>query len=202
MPVPQDQPTTPLILMQTSRPLIPGGYASLRMDMDTGRRLLHEVARENVGVGLCMDRLMGASETSPDLAEVGTEGVIEDFRTNPDGTMQVRFGGARRFQRVRDKQEPGQLQQLEVIWRPSVRVTYLPFVEEMAHVLKLLYKALGYFGEVAPHRLEDAEWMSWQFAAALAKKPLAQQAMLQEDNPHARFGRFLEMYTLDDERPN
>lgn len=184
-PPPQALPLFPLNTV-----LFPGGELGLRIFETRYLDLLRECTREDRGFGVCLilaGREAGAPATS---AAFGTEARITDFGGTQDGLLGIRVRGERRFRVLHSRVRDNGLVLGDVQWCAPEGVAPLrPEHGLLATVLARWLDAIG--RSHAQTSLDDAAWVGWRLAELLPLAPMARQALLQEDDPHARLDRLL-----------
>jgi Lon protease-like protein len=122
----------------------------------------------------------------------GVEARVEDFDTSPDGLLQLRVRGARRFQVRRTRVRDNGLLVAEVGWREP------DGDDELRPEHALLGTVLGHAGasrtddvRVPARRFDEAGWVGWRLADLLPLGASQRLALLQEDDVHARLDRLL-----------
>jgi uncharacterized protein len=175
--------------------LVPGGALGLRVFEPRYLDLVRDCGRNAEGFGVCLmldgeDPGAGAATAT---AAFGTEARIEDFGTGADGLLTLRVRGRRRFHvrstRVRDNG----LIVAGVDWRdPDPDDELQPQHAVLAQVLRhILEQAGGEYADASPARMDDAAWIGWRLVELLPLSDRQRQALLQEDDPHARLDRIL-----------
>lgn len=185
--------TLPLFPLHTV--LVPGAALDLRIFERRYLDMVRECGRSGSGFGICLildgDEAGGAATP----AAFGTEALIEDFGSTPEGLLALRVRGHRRFHvhgvRVRDNG----LLVAEVEFREDMAVSprLRPEHALLAELLRrILLQVAGGEPEPAPALFEQAAWVGWRLAELLPL-PLAQrQELLQLHDPHARLQRLLD----------
>jgi Lon protease-like protein len=178
-------PSLPLLPLPSV--LLPGAVMSVRMLEPRYLDLLRESGRNDTGFGACL-RLQAPEAGT---AAIGTHARIEDFANGADGLLTLRLRGGRRFQVRRTRVRDNGLILTEVDWRDVDGDDELrPEHATLALVLGHMLDQLG--GEHAQAaRLDDAAWVGWRLAELLPLAERHRQALLQEDDPHARLDRLL-----------
>jgi Lon protease-like protein len=188
-----DATTLPLFPLRETV-LVPGAALDLRVFERRYLDMVAECGRNGSGFGICLlldgDKL-GAPATS---AAFGTEAVIEDFGSTPEGLLSLRVRGKRRFHVVRTRIRDGGLVIADVQF--CVEDTSAPRLRpEHALLGELLRRILGQITEgnadPEPALFEDAAWVGWRLAELLPLPQEQRQALLQLDDPHARLQRLL-----------
>lgn len=182
--------TRPLGLFPLQTVLVPGATLGLRVFEARYLDLVRDCGRSGEGFGICLV-LEGSEAGAPATpAAFGTEALIEDFGTGDDGLLTLRVRGARRFRVERTRVRDNGLLVGEVAWRePDPRLTLQPQHALLATLLeRILEKAGGDFGDA---KFDDAAWVGWRLAEILPLGDRQRQALLQEDDPHARLEQLL-----------
>lgn len=173
--------------------LLPGARLGLRVVEPRYLDLVRDCGRHGRGFGICLI-LEGSAPGAPAVpAAVGTEALIEDFDTGPDGILTLQVRGARRFRARRMRVRDNGLQVAEVEWfAPDpvepVRPEHAVLVTVLRHVLE---RAGGEHAGASGARFDDAAWVGWRLAELMPITPVQQQGLLQRDDPHARLERLL-----------
>lgn len=186
----------PLPLFPLRTVLLPGARLRLRIFEPRYLDMVRDCARRGTGFGVCA--LLAGAEAGPGPvmpAAFGTEARLVDFETTPDGLLGITVEGARRFHvagevKVRDNG----LLVGEVQWReaPPGVVPLRPEHGLLSLLLARILEQVGGLHDKAPAMLLDcAEWVGWRLAELLPLELDARQALLQEDDPHARMERLL-----------
>jgi Lon protease-like protein len=173
--------------------LVPGGVIGLRVFEPRYLDLVRDCGRDGTGFGVC---LILSGEEAGDVATpaaFGTEAVIEDFGTDDRGLLTLRVRGRRRFHVARTRVRDNGLVVGEVEWRdPDPDDEVRPEHSLLAMLLqRILEQAGGEHAEAPPSRFDDAAWVGWRLAELLPIADLQRQALLQEDDPHARLQQLL-----------
>lgn len=174
--------------------LVPGASLGLRVFEPRYLDLVRDCGRNQCGFGVCLLVDDGSGEAAA-AAAYGTEAVIEDFDTGDDGLLTITVRGRRRFRadtvRVRDNG----LQVASVEWLdPDVVEPLRPEHGLLAMLLRgLLEQVGGEYADVLDERADDAPWVGWRLAEMLPLTDAQRQQLLQEDDPHARLDRLLEL---------
>jgi Lon protease-like protein len=173
--------------------LVPGATLGLRVFESRYLDLVRECGRTGEGFGICLV-LQGSEAGAPAVpVAFGTEARIEDFGTSDEGLLTLRVRGARRFfvrhTRVRDNG----LLVGEVAWRALDPV--LPLQPQHGLLATLLQRILEKIDArelgIDEERFDDAAWVGWRLAEVLPLADQQRQALLQEDDPHARLEQLL-----------
>ncbi len=188
-----DATTLPLFPLQAV--LVPGAALDLRIFERRYLDMVGECGRSAGGFGVCLI-LEGNEAGTPALpAAYGTEAVIEDFGTTPEGLLSLRVRGRRRFHVIHTRVRDSGLVMAEVQFRDeytgSTRVR--PEHALLADLLRMILAQVTDAGsEPEPAMFEDAAWVGWQLAELLPISLSQRQALLQLDDPHARLQLLLD----------
>lgn len=173
--------------------LLPGAPLHLRVFEPRYLDLVRDCGRHGRGFGVCLI-LHGAEVGAPATPEAyGTEARIEDFGTTDTGLLTLQVRGARRFHVRRTRVRDNGLVVGEVDWLAPDPDDELR--AEHGLLSTLLERVIGHVGgeyaRAPSARLDDAAWVGWRLAELLPLEPAQRQALLQEDDPHARLDRLL-----------
>lgn len=188
-----DATTLPLFPLQAV--LVPGAALDLRIFERRYLDMVGECGRGGSGFGVCLILEGDEVGTPASPAAYGTEAVIEDFGTTPEGLLLLRVRGRRRFHVVRTRVRDSGLVMADVQFRDelegSTRVR--PEHALLAELLRrILAQATDAKREPEPALFEDAAWVGWQLAEVLPLSLTQRQALLQLDDPHARLQLLLD----------
>ncbi|HVR81296.1 MAG TPA: LON peptidase substrate-binding domain-containing protein [Luteimonas sp.] len=173
--------------------LLPGAVLGLRVFEPRYLDLVRECGRSGDGFGICL--ILDGSETgvAATPAAFGTLARIEDFGAGADGLLTLRVRGARRFRVRRTRVRDNGLVVAQIAWcdldpddelRPEHAVLGL--------LLRGILEQVGGEHAAAPsNRFDDAAWVGWRLSELLPLANDQRQALLQEDDPHARLERLL-----------
>lgn len=185
--------TAPLPLFPLHTVLVPGAALDLRIFERRYLDMVRDCGRNGSGFGVCLV-LDGAEVGAPATpAAFGTEALIEDFGSTPDGLLSLRVRGRRRFHVVHTRVRDSGLVMAEVEWRedsaspPRLRPEHALLAELLRRILE---QAGG--GDPAPLLFENAAWVGWRLAELLPLAMPQRQALLQLDDPHARLQLLLD----------
>ena len=187
--------TEPLPLFPLHTVLLPGAPLGLRVFERRYLDLVGECGRDGKGFGICLileGEEVGAPATP---AAYGVEALIEDFGSTPDGLLSLRVRGRRRFHVLRTRVRDNGLLVADVEWRedaagsPRLRPEHALLAELLR---RILLQVAGEHAEPAPLLFESAAWVGWRLAELLPLEMRQRQALLQDDDPHARLQRLLE----------
>ena len=179
--------------------LVPGARLDLRIFEPRYLDMVRDCGRAGSGFGVCL--ILGGEETGAPAtpAAWGTEAVIEDFGTTPEGLLSLRVRGTRRFQVARTRVRDNGLVVGEVSFHDDVAEPHgasLRLRPEHALLAELLRRILvqvgGDHADPEPALFEDAPWVGWRLAELLPLTPAQRQWLLQIDDAHARLQRLLD----------
>jgi Lon protease-like protein len=174
--------------------LLPGGVLGLRVFEPRYLDLVRDCGRDGSGFGVCMiiDGEEAGAAAMP--AAFGTEARIEDFGSDERGLLTLRVRGHRRFHVRRTRVRDSGLVVGEVAWcDPDPDDELRAEHAVLGTLLQRLFEQVG--GENAaagPRQLDDAAWVGWRLAELLPLDNLQRQALLQQDDPHARLQHLLD----------
>lgn len=175
--------------------LVPGAPLGLRIFEPRYLDMVRDCGHKSSGFGICLilDGHEAGMPATP--AAFGTEARIEDFGSSDDGLLVLQVRGARRFHvrqtRVRDNGLIiGDVEWLERDPDDEIQ----PQHGLLAVVLRNLLDQIGGEHAKAPMaRFDEAAWVGWRLAELLPLDDARRQALLQQDDPHQRLDRLLEM---------
>ena len=174
--------------------LLPGQALDLRIFEARYLDMVRECGRNGSGFGVTL--IIEGNEVGEAAASAlyGTEAVIEDFGTTPEGLLSLRVRGRRRFRVLRTRVRDNGLVVAEVAWQaepPAARVR--PEHSLLSELLRRILAQVG--GEHAgadPRLLEDAQWLGWRLGELLPLVPAQRQLLLQTGDPHQRLQQLLD----------
>lgn len=173
--------------------LVPGAALGLRVFEPRYLDLVRDCGHSGEGFGICL--IIDGEEAGAvsATAAFGTEARIEDFGTGDDGLLTLRVRGRRRFRVQRTRVRDNGLIVAEVDWRdPEPDDELHPEHAVLAQVLDhILQQVGGPHADAAPACLDDAAWVGWRLVELLPLADRQRQALLQEDDPHARLDQIL-----------
>lgn len=184
-------PPLPLFPLRTV--LVPGGALGLRIFETRYLDMVRDCGRSGTGFGVCLI-LDGAEAGAPATpAAVGTEARIEDFDTTPEGLLALRVRGTRRFRVRQTRVRANGLVVGDVDWcAPDPDDPLRPEHALLGDVLRQTLERAGTRAVDVPQaRFDDAAWVGWRLAELLPLDDATRQALLQEDDPHARLDRLI-----------
>jgi len=196
-PAPASLPLFPLHVV-----LVPGAALDLRIFERRYLDMISECSRDGSGFGVCLI-LEGEESGGPaSPAAFGTEALIEDFGSTPDGLLSLRVRGRRRFHvlrtRVRDSGfVSADIEYLEDTGPPRLRPEHALLGELLRRMLEKAGATTAAQGGAAPAPLlfETAAWVGWRLAELLPLSLPQRQSLLQLDDPHARLQSLLDGIT-------
>lgn len=186
-----DATALPLFPLRTV--LVPGGALGLRIFETRYLDMVRECGRSGSGFGVCLI-LEGAEAGAPATpAAVGTEARIADFDATPEGLLTLRVRGARRFRVRRTRVRADGLILGDVDWcAPDPDDPLRPEHALLGDVLRQTLERTGDGAiDIPQARFDDAAWVGWRLTELLALDDDVRQALLQEDDPHARLDRLI-----------
>ncbi len=187
--------TTLLPLFPLKAVLVPGAALDLRIFERRYLDMIRECGRSGSGFGVCLilDGIEVGTPVTP--AAFGTEALIEDFGTTPEGLLSLRVRGRRRFHVMHTRVRDSGLVMADVQFcepdttSPRLRPEHALLAELLRRILIQVTDAKT---DPEPALLEDATWVGWQLAELLPLSLAQRQALLQLDDPHARLQRLLD----------
>ena len=173
--------------------LVPGGSLGLRIFETRYLDLVRDCGRSGTGFGVCLilDGEEAGQPATP--ATVGTEARIEDFGKSDDGLLTLQVRGARRFRLRETHVRSNGLLVGEVDWLdPDPDDELRPEHGLLGSLLRQAIERVGgEYADAPPARFDEAAWVGWRLAELLSIALPQRQALLQEDDPHARLDRLL-----------
>jgi uncharacterized protein len=191
--MPEATVSLPLFPLHTV--LVPGAALDLRIFERRYLDMVRECGRSGIGFGVCL--ILDGNEAGEAAlpAAFGTEALVEDFDTTPEGLLSLRVRGRRRFHVLRTRVRDTGLVVADIEWREDAAVSprLRPEHALLAELLRriLLQIASGQ-AEPAPMLFENAAWVGWRLAELLPLPLPQRQELLQLDDPHARLQRLLD----------
>ena len=186
-----DATALPLFPLRTV--LVPGGALGLRIFETRYLDMVRECGRSGSGFGVCLilDGEEAGAPATP--TAIGTEARIEDFDTTPEGLLTLRVRGARRFRVRRTRVRADGLILGDVDWcAPDPDDPLRPEHVLLGDVLRQTLERTGDGAiDIPQARCDDAAWVGWRLTELLALDDDVRQALLQEDDPHARLDRLI-----------
>lgn len=182
-----------LALFPLQTVLVPGAALGLRVFEPRYLDLVRDCGRNDEGFGICL--ILSGEEAGATMATAafGTEARTEDFGTGDDGLLTLRVRGKRRFHVQRTRVRSNGLIVAEIDWRePDVDDELRPEHALLGLVLqRILERIGGEHANAATACFDDAGWVSWRLVELLPLADQHRQALLQEDDPHARLDQLL-----------
>jgi Lon protease-like protein len=187
--------SSPLALFPLKTVLVPGAVLAIRVFEPRYLDLVRDCGRSGDGFGVCL--ILQGAETGAvaSTAAFGTEARIEDFGTGDDGLLTLHVRGRRRFHVQRTRVRDNGLIVAAVDWRdPDPDDELRPEHAVLGMVLQHIVEQIGgEHAKAARARFDDAAWVGWRLAELLPLHDSQRQELLQEDDPHARLDRLLEL---------
>jgi Lon protease-like protein len=185
----------PLPLFPLKTVLLPGAALGLRVFEPRYLDMVRECGRDGSGFGICLimdGEEVGAAVTS---AAFGTEARIEDFGAGADGLLTLQVRGVRRFHVRRTRVRDNGLVIAQVEWcDPDPDDELRPEHAVLGTLLQGILDQVGGDHAAAPRaRFDDAAWVGWRLSELLPLADDQRQILLQEDDPHARLDRLLDL---------
>ena len=180
--------------------LVPGAALDLRIFERRYLDMVGECGRNGSGFGVCL--ILEGNEAGAPATPVafGTEAVIEDFDTTPEGLLSLRVRGRRRFHVLRTRVRDTGLVVADIEWRADAGASsrLRPEHALLAELLRriLLQVDAGHV-DPDPALFDDAAWTGWRLAELLPLSMPQRQALLQLDDPHARLQFLLDGIAAD-----
>ena len=173
--------------------LLPEAALSLRVFERRHLDMLRDGGRHGGGFGVCLILSGGEAGVPATPAAWGVEARVEDFDTRPDGLLQLRVRGARRFRARRMRVRDNGLLMADVGWRePDGDDELRPEHALLGTVLEHMLERAGQDDVRVPAcRFDEAGWVGWRLADLLPLCASQRLALLQEDDVHARLDRLL-----------
>ncbi len=197
MPEAPAQPSLPLFPLHVV--LVPGAALDLRIFERRYLDMVRECGRNGGGFGVCLILDGGESGAPATSAAFGTEALIEDFGSTPEGLLSLRVRGRRRFHVLRTRVRDSGLVSADIEYRDDqgtlrLRPEHALLAELLRRILLQVGEAAGVPGGVdpSPALFEDAAWVGWRLAELLPLSLPQRQGLLQVDEPHARLQLLLD----------
>lgn len=192
--------TTSLPLFPLHGVLVPGAALDLRIFERRYLDMVGECGRNGSGFGVCLILEGNEAGTPATPVAFGTEAVIEDFGTTPEGLLSLRVRGRRRFHVMRTRVRDTGLVVADIEWRVDTPTSsrLRPEHALLAELLRriLLQVDAGHI-DPDPALFDDAAWTGWRLAELLPLSMPQRQALLQLDDPHARLQFLLDGIAAD-----
>ena len=186
-------PELPLFPLRTV--LFPDGVLSLRIFERRYLDMVRDCSRAGTGFGVCL--LLEGSESGAAVAGTaawGTEALIEDFDSLPDGLLGITVRGGRRFHVTRTRVRDSGLAVADVEWAAAGSPQPVP--PQYGLLAMLVARLIDQFGgphaAAARERYDDAGWVAWRLGEFLPLSLPARQALLQEADAGARLQQIID----------
>lgn len=184
-----------LPLFPLHRVLLPGAGAAVRVFEPRYLDMVRECGRQGRGFGVCL--ILDGEETGQPAtpAAYGTEAVIEDFGSTPEGLLTLKVRGKRRFHVQRTRIRDSGLIIADVQWlAPDPDDELRPEHGLLSTVLQKVIEHVGgeHLGASAA-QFDEAAWIGWRLLELLPLEEGQRQALLQVEDPHVRLDRLLEL---------
>lgn len=193
-----DASTLTLFPLQTV--LVPGAALDLRIFERRYLDMVGECGRNGSGFGVCLILEGNEVGSTATPAAFGTEAVIEDFGTTPEGLLSLRVRGQRRFHVVRTRVRDNGLVMADIEFcdentaSPRLRPQHALLAEILRRILAQITEGNA---DPEPELFEDAAWVGWRLSELLPLSHAQRQALLQLDDPHARLQALLDGITAE-----
>lgn len=191
--MPEASVSLPLFPLHTV--LVPGAALDLRIFERRYLDMIRDCGRSGSGFGVCLILDGNEAGAAAVPAAFGTEALLEDFDTTPEGLLSLRVRGRRRFHALRTRVRDTGLVVADIEWReddavsPRLRPEHALLAELLRRILLQIASAQA---EPAPMLFENAAWVGWRLAELLPLPMPQRQELLQLDDPHARLQRLLD----------
>ena len=181
--------------------LVPGAALELRIFERRYLDMVRDCGRGGSGFGVCLILDGDEAGTPATPAAFGSEALIEDFDTTPDGLLSLRVRARRRFHVLRTRVRDSGLVVADIEWRDDDPASSPRLRPEHALLAELLRRILAQVGsgsvDPSPLLFENAAWVGWRLAELLPLSMPQRQALLQLDDPHARLQYLLDGIAAD-----
>jgi Lon protease-like protein len=175
--------------------LLPGAPLGLRIFEPRYLDMVRDCSLRSSGFGVCLILDGREAGTPATPAAIGTEAHVEDFGSTDDGLLLLRVRGARRFHVRQTRIRDNGLIVADVEW--LARDPDDPIQPQhglLAILLRNLLDQIGGEHARAPMAaFDEAAWVGWRLAELLPLDDARRQSLLQQDDPHRRLDRLLEM---------
>jgi uncharacterized protein len=190
---------TQLPLFPLHTVLVPGAVLGLRIFEPRYLDLVRECGRNGGGFGICLLLQGDEDGTAAVPAAIGTLARIEDFGAGEDGLLTLQVRGIRRFRVVDTRVRDNGLAVASVQWlAPDGDDELRPEHGLLGELLRRILEQVGDArAQPSPAQLDDAAWVGWRLAELLPLEDVQRQALLQEDDPHARLDQLLRLLPGD-----
>ena len=179
--------------------LVPGAALELRIFERRYLDMVRDCGRGGYGFGVCLILDGDEAGTPATPAAFGSEALIEDFDTTPDGLLSLRVRGTRRFRVLRTRVRDNGLIMADVGWRAADPVVDLqPEHALLGIVLRKILEQIDGADQVFPEpHFDDAAWVGWRLAELLPLEQPQRQQLLQLDDPDERLETLLRLVDED-----
>lgn len=175
--------------------LLPGAELKLRIFEARYLDLVRACSRQGTGFGVCLlleGHEAGGGTTAS--AATGTEARITDFGTTEEGLLALTVVGGRRFHVERTRVRDNGLVVGEVQWHETPDpVEVRPEHGLLSQLLERIVVHFGTHERAQARDYDNADWVGWRLSELLPLSALQRQSMLEEDDPHRRLDRILEL---------
>jgi uncharacterized protein len=184
-----------LSILTLNRVLLPGQHMRFPAHNVSHVKMISDCQRNGITFGCCFDvhRVDERQPVGPTW--VGTEALISDFGTMPDGTLFFRLLGHRRFRIRRLLLEHDALHVAEVEWfapEPDDRLLHEHGI--FGFVLQHRFEAEVDMGQPLRTEFDHAASVSWQIIGLLDPPMEMQQGFLEMPDPHRRLSCLKSLY--------
>lgn len=173
--------------------LLPGGSLALRVFEPRYLDMVRDCGRAGRGFGICL--ILDGDEVGKPAtpAAFGTEALVEDFGSTPQGLLGLRVRGGRRFHVRRTRVRDNGLVVGDVDWLAADPEDALRAEHGLLSIVlaRMLERSGGEHARAPAAALDDAAWVGWRLAELLPLTAEQRQSLLQQDDPHARLDQLL-----------
>jgi hypothetical protein len=177
--------------------LFPGGPLALRIFETRYIDLVRRCMRDGSGFGVVLIREGQEAGGPVATFEVGTYARIVDFSQQPDGLLEIRALGERRFRILARRRARDGLNLADVEWLPAEVPAPLP--QEFAELGPAIDAALAQVGDpytdIERHS-DDAAWVSARLTEILPVPAVHKQHCLELDDPVERLRYLRPMFEI------
>ena len=149
--------------------LVPGAALELRIFERRYLDMVRDCGRGGSGFGVCLILDGDEAGTPATPAAFGSEALIEDFDTTPDGLLSLRVRARRRFHVLRTRVRDSGLVVADIEWRDDDPASSPRLRPEHALLAELLRRILAQVGsgsvDPSPLLFENAAWVGWRPAS-------------------------------------
>ena len=182
-----------LSLFPLSSTLFPQGTLSLRIFESRYLDMIRDCARNDSGFGVCLILEGGEVGEPATPAAVGTCARIVDFNVQADGLLGILARGERRFRVQHTRVRDNGLIHAQVEWIEEDEPQAVPAeCGLLATILERFHEqAGGEYARIERARYDDASWVAWRLAEALALEQTERQLLLQMSDPIERLKQLM-----------